>query len=65
MKDLQKNKDPQLAYYNGLKLLSTIVKIMPKWLSEESAILTQLDECWDSEERADRLLNGIQTRFRQ
>ena len=58
MKDLQKNKDPQLAYYNGLKLLSTIVKIMPKWLSEESAILTQLDECWDSEERADRLLNG-------
>ncbi|CEG01408.1 Tetratricopeptide-like helical [Ostreococcus tauri] len=45
-------EDTKLAYYNGLQLLATIAKLKPDWLPKEKAILKQLNECWDSNDRA-------------
>ena len=39
----ESEKDAELLYVNGLKLLATIVKLSPEWLAKEKAILKQLE----------------------
>jgi len=53
----ESEKDAELLYANGLKLLATIVKLSPEWLAKEKAILKQLEESWNNPERLERLAN--------
>jgi transformation/transcription domain-associated protein len=55
MQGVERNEDEKLVYYNGLKLLSVIVKMSPGWLSDETDVYAALEDRWDSEERAKRV----------
>jgi len=54
---VEKNSDDKLSYYNGLKLLSTMVTLAPEWLSEEPSVIERLEESWSSDDRMERLNN--------
>ena len=53
----ESERDAELLYVNGLKLLATIVKLSPEWLAKEKAILKQLEASWNDPERLKRLAN--------
>lgn len=51
MEGIVANADKKLKYYNGLKLLTNVVKLQPDWLSKQRAIMDELLKSWNSEER--------------